>query len=111
MELIRKIERLELLIKLVKEQRTGSPDQFAQRLGMSRAKLYLVLEELRDEGVEIGFCKKVRSFCFKSGEITFKFSWEIVTDEELQNLDGGFGKIQPFNVFGINYVFYYIQKN
>lgn len=101
MEFIRQIERLQLLNKLVREKRTGSPQEFAERLGVSRAKLYLMLDELKDEGVEIRFCKKIKSFCFKKGKIILNFSYEILPDEELQNLDGGLCEIQLFRCLGI----------
>lgn len=90
MEFIRQIERLQLLNKLVREQRTGSPVELAERLGVSRAKLYLMLDELRDEGVEIRFSKRLNSFIYENcGGISVVFSLKVLGANELRNITAG----------------------
>ena len=58
MEFIKQIERLQLLNKLVREKRTGSPDELAERLGLSRRQLYFYLEFLKDYGIDIAYSRK-----------------------------------------------------
>ncbi|WP_114748568.1 HTH domain-containing protein [Pleomorphovibrio marinus] len=83
MEFIRQIERIQLLNKLVKEQRTGSPENLAKRLGVSRARLYLMLEELRDYGAKIKFSKKLNSFEYQDcKEIDLRFSVKVLKEQE-----------------------------
>lgn len=90
MEFIRQIERFQLLNKLVKEQRTGRPDELAKRLGVSRAKLYLMLEELRDYGVEIVFSKKVNSFRYYNCRgLNLDFSMKVLDDKETILISAG----------------------
>jgi biotin operon repressor len=102
MNFIRQIERMQLLNKLIREQRTGSPEELADRLGVSRAKVYLMLEELKDIGIEIGYSKKSRSFYYIKGEIKLKFSFEILDSSQISNNYGGFyfeSKLIDANMF------------
>ncbi len=90
MEFIRQIERLQLLNKLVKEQRTGKPEELAKRLGISRAKLYLMLDELRDEGIEIRFSKRSNSFIYENcGGVSVVFSLKVLGAVEIRNISAG----------------------
>lgn len=90
MEFIRQIERLQLMNKLIREQRTGSPEDLAERLGVSRAKLYLILEELRDQGLSIRFNKKTNTFEYESCRgINLNFSFHILGEDEEKIINGG----------------------
>lgn len=103
MEFIRQVERLQMLNKLVREQKTGSPDELAQRLGVSRSKLYLILEELRDQGVCIRYNKQVNSFVYEEClGISVKFSFEILSCGEKNSIKGGkyFEKSPCVHYFG-----------
>jgi biotin operon repressor len=91
MEIIRKIERLELLVKLIKEQCTGNSFELADKLKISRANLFLMLEQLKDEGVEICYSKKINSYVYKKGKVDIKFSYKILSGNDL-NIDGGVNK-------------------
>lgn len=90
MEFIKQIERFQLLNKLVKEQRTGKPEELAKRLGISRAKLYLMLEELKDEGIEIRFSKRSNSFVYDNcGGVSVVFSLKVLGSEEFRDISAG----------------------
>lgn len=90
MEFIKQIERLQLLNKLVKERRTGSPQELAERLGLSRRQLYSYIEKLNDQGLEIQFSRSLKSFVFagnKEAQIEWKF--KVLDLKEAQKLNGG----------------------
>lgn len=90
MEFIRQIERLQLLNKLVKEQRTGSPEELAERIGVSRSKLYLILEELKDQGIGIRFDKKINSFVFENCKgLDLVFSFKVLDTQESVAIKAG----------------------
>ena len=90
MEFIKQIERIKLLNKLVKEERTGSPEELAVRLGVSRSKLYLILEELRDHDVCIRFNKKINTFEYEACRgINLEFSFRILRQDEEKIINGG----------------------
>jgi predicted DNA-binding transcriptional regulator YafY len=90
MDFVRQIERLQLLNKLVKEQRTGKPEELADRMGISRRQLYSYLEFLKDQGVEINFSRKLNSFiytCDQNLEIAFRF--RVLDMESSRDIQGG----------------------
>ncbi|EON78241.1 hypothetical protein ADIS_1438 [Lunatimonas lonarensis] len=90
MEFIKQIERFQLLSKLIKEERTGSPDELASRLGVSRAKLYLMLDELKDEGAKIRYSKRINSFVFENCDgISIGFSIRVLGLEESRKIVAG----------------------
>ncbi|MEN2284459.1 Lrp/AsnC family transcriptional regulator [Algoriphagus sp. SE2] len=90
MEFIKQIERLQLLNKLVREKRTGSPEELAGRIGVSRAKLYLILEELKDEGICIRFSKKLNSFTYENCEgLQLGFSFKVLEATEEISINAG----------------------
>ena len=90
MEFIKQIERLQLLNKLVREQCTGCPEEFASRLGVSRAKLYLILEELRDQNICIRFNKRINSFEYENCRgIALEFDFRVLHKEEEKKINGG----------------------
>lgn len=90
MEFIRQIERFQLLNKLIKDQRTGSPEKLAERIGVSRRQLYVYLEYLKDMGVDIQFSRKMNSFvfaCHKQIRIDWRF--EVLEATEVKDVFGG----------------------
>jgi len=83
MEFIRQIERFQLLNKLVKEERTGSPNDMAKKMGISKRQLYVYLEYLKDLGVEISFSRKLNSFIYTgNAKICIDLRFEILKVSE-----------------------------
>jgi predicted DNA-binding transcriptional regulator YafY len=61
------IDHLRLLEKihhLIDRECTGPSTEFARKLGISRRKLFRILEELRDGGIEINYSHKKRSYLY-----------------------------------------------
>lgn len=59
---------------LIKFKRTGTPEDFAVRLGISRAKLFRLLGELRELGAPVRFCNRRQSYVyFRSVELQLRF--------------------------------------
>ena len=90
MEFIKQIERLQLLNKLVREKRTGSPEELAERLGLSRRQLYSYLEFLIDYGMDIVYSRKTNSFLVNNGkEIKIDFQFQILDDKPIREINSG----------------------
>lgn len=47
---LKQVERLQRMHRLIKFKRTGTPEEFARRMGISRANLFIFLKELRNLG-------------------------------------------------------------
>lgn len=89
-DFIREIERVQILDKLVAGRRTGSPDELAARLGVSRSQLYLIIGYMRDMGLRISFSRRSNSFYYeKDSRLFIEFSLKVVSPEEAGNISGG----------------------
>lgn len=90
MNFIRQIERMQVLNKLIREQRTGSPEELADRLGLSRRQLYAYLEYMKDHGLNICFSRKLNSFIFcDEKEMRIDLRIEVLKQSEICQIQGG----------------------
>ena len=58
------VERIYQIHKLISQERTGTPDEFAKRVDISRRQLYYQLEELRGRGATIKYDRVRRTFYY-----------------------------------------------
>ena len=88
MKILQYIERINLIHKLIGEQRTGTPKEFSERLRMSESRLYQLMEELKIMNVPIAYSRELHTYYYT---IPFKLSAqiEILPMSELQNIRGG----------------------
>lgn len=90
MNFIKHIERIQLINKLIREEKTGSPEELSARLGISRRQLYNHLETLKDLGLEVSYSRKVNSFYYSEDKhLEMTFSLKVIGPEEAENLYGG----------------------
>jgi len=84
------IERLQLLHKLIDKEQTGTPEEFAKLLQISRRQLYNLIEELGQFGVEIKYNRIRQTFYFTQPLIfNVKVLIRPLTDEEMLKNNGG----------------------
>lgn len=62
------INRLEKINKCLKEENTGTANEFAAKIGVSRSMLFYYLEYLKSYDVQIKYDKKKNSFVFKGNK-------------------------------------------
>ena len=98
-----KLKPIKILItmdKLVRQRCTGTPNELAERLSISRTMLYELIDELKTYGIEIKYCRTRCSFYYNSNVLlNIHFSvTEIDDPEELRNISGG-SKIFSFFYF------------
>ncbi|TXJ22273.1 MAG: HTH domain-containing protein [Chitinophagaceae bacterium] len=60
------VERLERIDYLIKTKSTGSPAEFAVKLGISRSRLYEYLNLLKNKGAPIVFSRKRKCFYYET---------------------------------------------
>jgi plasmid maintenance system antidote protein VapI len=92
MKIIEQLERLELLHKLIEQERTGDPNNLANRLGISRSALYNLIDELKSYEVSISYSRIKQSFVY-DGDISLEIQYSVKVikneEEEMVKLDGG----------------------
>ena len=90
MKFVEQIERLQYLDKLIRKKSTGTPDELAGRLGISRSQLYNLISYFKDIGMEIKYSRLSKSFYYKNKDkrIEINFSIVITTEREQYRIYG-----------------------
>jgi len=65
MKVFEYLDRISMMHKLVSRQRTGTPEEFASQLGVSRTSLYELIDELRSRGVPIAYSRSAKTFFYR----------------------------------------------
>ena len=90
MKTIEVIERLKKATELIKAHRTGNAASFGKKLGISRRQVYKLLEDLKDFGAEISYCKIEKSFFFKNNkDLVIEFRIRLLDKDEMNDINGG----------------------
>lgn len=64
MKILDYIDRINLLHQLIKEQRTGTPEELARRMHLSRSRTCRIIEELKSRGVPIAYSRQSHSYYY-----------------------------------------------
>jgi biotin operon repressor len=90
MKLFEYLDRISMMHKLVSRQKTGTPDELAHRLGVSRTTLYELLDELRSRGAPITYSKSAKTFFYSQPyDIAVTCTLKPLTYNEAKEHDGG----------------------
>lgn len=65
MTFLQQIERIRYIHYLISSHSTGAPDNFAEKLNLSRRQMYNLLEELKDIGLDIAYSRIRRTFYYR----------------------------------------------
>lgn len=90
MKVFEYLDRISMMHKLVLRQKTGTPEEFASQLGVSRTSLYELIDEFRTRGVPIAYSKTAKTFFYRQPyEITITCSLRPLTYKEEKENTGG----------------------
>jgi len=91
MKAIEQLERLQRIHELIKAEKTGTPEEFANSLHISRRQLYEYINLIKDFGVDINYSKHKRTFFLCNGhELKINCSVKVITKQETIKINGGF---------------------
>jgi biotin operon repressor len=100
MKLFEYLDRISMLHKLVSRQRTGSPEELAQMLGVSRTTLYELIDELRSRGAPIIYSKSAKTFFYREPyDIAVTCTLKPLTYAETKETAGGINKFSKILFF------------
>lgn len=88
MKLFEEINLLERLDQLIRLKATGTPCQLAEKLGLSKRQVYRYIDEMKELGLNIDYCKR-RGTYFYEEDAFLKFRMSIVKNGEEQKIIGG----------------------
>ena len=91
MKLLEYIDRIKIIHKLIKERRTGTPENLAQRLSISTSRLYVVLDELKLMGAPIEYSRQLQTYHYTQAfDVNIRADFTILKTEELRHINAGF---------------------
>ena len=90
MKLFEYLDRISRMHRMVSSRRTGTPEEFADSLGVSRTSLYEMIDELRSRGAPILYSKSSRTFFYSEPfDVNVSCSFRSLSEPEKKHVTGG----------------------
>ncbi len=90
MSLIYNLERIERMHEMIAHRRTGTPEEFAEKIGVAKSTIYVLIKELKELGAPIVWCKYTRSYTYRYNvEFRVGFEHPSLSKRELRRISGG----------------------
>jgi len=83
------LERIERIDQLIRLKATGSPKEFARKLGISKSTLYEYLKNIKNIGADITYDKNNNSFRYLENGKLKKLCFEKFEEKEMEKITGG----------------------
>jgi len=87
MKLIENAALVDRMICLIKRKATGDADEFASKLDMSKRSVQRLIQEMKEEGYPIAYCKTSNSYILTEA-VNYEFR-VTVGDRDLLKIKGG----------------------
>jgi len=79
--------------RLIKAEKTGTPEEFAAFLGISTSHLYRCIEEIKEMGAPVSFSRIRKTYFYKHDfDLKINYSVEIVSEDSKRKIFGGLGQ-------------------
>lgn len=88
MPITKYINRLKRMDDLIRRGATGSPDEFARRMGLSNSMLMIYLSEMRKLGAVISYCSERQTYQYLT-PCELKFGFKKLSGEKMSLRKGG----------------------
>jgi predicted DNA-binding transcriptional regulator YafY len=82
MPTIKYINRISRIDQFIRQKKTGSPKEFASKMGISESHLYTCLNELKDLGLHIEYSKYERTYYYDG---TVRLKVQLAVENILTN--------------------------
>lgn len=91
MKAFEQLERFQQIIKMIKQEKTGTPEEFADHLQIGKRRLYEHLDNFREMGVQIDYSKQRNTYYFSDDhELELSYSLKIISKEKTKEIFGGY---------------------
>lgn len=90
MPILKYIERLQRIDRLIQMKATGTPEEFASKIGISRSTLMEYLSEMKELGGKITYCKFRQCYQYDdSSKLVIGFTKNVLNDRTQNLIKGG----------------------
>jgi len=90
MDFIKQLDQYKRLHKLIEQSKTGTPKELADTLNISRSKLYLFLDNMKNLDAPIKYNRVLRTFQYDAFfELNIEVNIETITPKEVKTIYGG----------------------
>ncbi|WP_302304308.1 HTH domain-containing protein [Culturomica massiliensis] len=104
MKIFNILDKMHIFNRLIHHRKTGTPKEFAHRLGISRSTLYDMIDDLRSRGVTIKYSRRLSSFYYDT-PVALEVRFTIIhlsdmSTDEIKKYDGGHQIVHSVQFFG-----------
>ena len=90
MNIFQSIDCIYLFDKLIRDEATGNPEEFAKRICIGRTKLFSLIEEFNSRGCQITYSRCRETYYYKSHvEIEIALRIKPLNNTEIRGISGG----------------------
>lgn len=94
MSILKFITRLKRMDRLIRMKATGNPDEFAEKLEISRSTLLENIRDIKLMGGKIVYCRIRQSYCYEEDHsLSITFSRNGLSKEQMHTVHGGCKKV------------------
>lgn len=92
MDIVKATDRIKKANVLIREKRTGNPENFAAHLGISKRQLYNVFDFFKAYGARIKYSRSLNTFYYaeKGFDLIIDFYVKPIHANEAEKINGGF---------------------
>jgi hypothetical protein len=97
MSVLRYLQKMQLLDRMIRRKATGNQKEFARKAGMSRGLLNIYLNEMKELGFPISYCRRRSSYYYEEeGRMVESLFEKAISKEEMNRYTGGENMVQPY---------------
>ena len=90
MKTLKQLERLRKAHKLIQQQHTGTPAEFANKLHISERQLYNILERLKEIDAPLLYNRKTNTYYYQHDfDLLVNITVQVLVHEELKTIYAG----------------------
>jgi predicted DNA-binding transcriptional regulator YafY len=83
MPIIKYLDRIKQMHRLIKQRATGTPQQLAQKLGLSERQTYEYIREIRDMGIPLAFDNFNKTYYY-NGEVSCILEYKPLSTQDIK---------------------------
>jgi biotin operon repressor len=83
-------ERIKIMNDLIKSSTTGTPEEFAKKLGISKSHLSHQIEVMKELGLNIAYSRTRNTYYYQDNkELQITISVKLLSDNDMAEIYGG----------------------